>query len=300
MKIIFCEDPLNHKQPDDMYQPEAEAAKLAGFDVELINFEALVYDKNPSYATRRISPTPSLTSAIYRGWMLKPIDYRYLFQHLYRKGIQLINDPIAYQHCHYLPDSYDIIKHNTPKTVWLPIQDNVDFEAIMALLTPFGSSSIIVKDYVKSRKHYWEEACFIPDASNQEQVARVVNRFLELQDEDLNVGLVFREFVDLESLTTHSKSGMPLTKEFRVFVFKHQPLVVSAYWEEGNYQGVMPNLSDFQDVMKQITSQFFTMDIAKKTNDEWIIMELGDGQVAGLPETIDYPKFYEKLAIMTS
>ena len=38
------------------------------------------------------------------------------------------------------------------------------------------------------------------------------------------------------------------------------------------------------------------MDIAKKKNGEWIIMELGDAQVAGLPESVDCDQFYKKLA----
>ena len=37
------------------------------------------------------------------------------------------------------------------------------------------------------------------------------------------------------------------------------------------------------------------MDIAKKKDGEWIIVELGDGQVAGLPENADKATFYKQL-----
>lgn len=37
------------------------------------------------------------------------------------------------------------------------------------------------------------------------------------------------------------------------------------------------------------------MDVAKKKNGDWIIMELGDGQVAGLPDNADKDKFYNSL-----
>lgn len=40
--------------------------------------------------------------------------------------------------------------------------------------------------------------------------------------------------------------------------------------------------------------EFFTVDIAKKSNGEWIIMELGDGQVSGLQE-YNIKDFYIKL-----
>ena len=296
MKIIFCEDPLNKTTPDEMYQAEASAAQAVGFDYELINFEALVYEKNIQKSIRLVSPGNEETIGLYRGWMLKPADYQLLYEGLLSKGIKLVNNPIAYQHCHYLPDSYEVIKQKTPKTVWLPVEDAVDMDEVMALLAPFGKSAIILKDYVKSQKHYWAEACFIPDASNRDAVSSIVARFMDLQGDDLNEGLVFREYVELESLTTHSKSGMPLTKEFRVFVFNGTPLLVSEYWEEGDYKGIVPSLAQFTNEFTAVQSNFYTMDIAKQIDGEWIIMELGDGQVAGLPERVDPVQFYGKLA----
>ncbi|NOK60946.1 MAG: hypothetical protein GFH27_549289n72 [Chloroflexi bacterium AL-W] len=296
--IIFCEDPLNRHQPDDIYQAEATAAQDTGFDYALIDLEALVHEHHPTKATRRVPQTTEETIALYRGWMLKPGDYARLYDVLLQKGIRLINNPVAYQHCHYFPESYDIIKHKTPRSVWLPIDESFEVSSIMPLLKPFGNNSIIVKDYVKSQKHYWYEACFIPNASDLEAVHKTVTRFLELQGSDLNEGLIFREYVELEPLTAHSKSDLPLTKEFRVFVFNGTPLAVTEYWEEGDYQGNTPPLAAFAKEMHAIRSTFYTMDIAKHQNGEWLIIELGDGQVAGLPERIDPHMFYHKLAEM--
>src|SRR5450432_3294033 len=72
-------------------------------------------------------------------------------------------------------------------------QSSGNKDEVMALLRPFGEKPIIVKDYVKSRKHEWNEACYIPCASDRQAVERVVMGFLHLQGEDLNEGLVFRE-----------------------------------------------------------------------------------------------------------
>ncbi|MBL3657241.1 ATP-grasp domain-containing protein [Fulvivirga sediminis] len=49
------------------------------------------------------------------------------------------------------------------------------------------------------------------------------------------------------------------------------------------------------EIALSIKSNFFTMDVAKKTNGDWIIMELGDGQVAGLPDNADKEEFYHNL-----
>ena len=114
-------------------------------------------------------------------------------------------------------------------------QSSGNKDEVMALLCPFGEKPIIVKDYVKSRKHEWNEACYIPSASDRQGVERVVTRFLHVQGEDLNEGLVFREFIDFEPLVSHSKSHMPLTREFRLFVLDGQIIFSTPYWEEGDY-----------------------------------------------------------------
>ncbi len=165
----------------------------------------------------------------------------------------------------------------------------------MATLQPFGDRPVILKDFVKSRKHEWDEACYIPSASNLQAVEHVVTRFLQLQGEDLNEGLVFREFVEFEPLTKHSKSAMPLTKEFRLFFLDGQLILSTPYWEEGDYHGVIPPLDMFCTVAKNVQSRFFTMDVAKKLDGTWMIVELGDGQVAGLPYNADVNSFYSGL-----
>jgi hypothetical protein len=166
---------------------------------------------------------------------------------------------------------------------------------IMGLLRPFGSTSVIVKDFVKSRKHEWAEACFIPSASDGAFVERVVRRFLELQGDDLNEGLVFREFVEFEPLGRHPKSGMPLTKEFRLFFLDGQPIFWTPYWEGGDYAGVTPPVERFVAVAGGVRSRFFTMDVAKRQAGDWLIVELGDAQVAGLPDHADVDSFYKAL-----
>ena len=111
----------------------------------------------------------------------------------------------------------------------------------------------------------------------------------------LNEGLVFRQFDELEYLVDHSQSGMPLTKEFRVFFVNKTVVSVFDYWDEGNYGETKPELDSFIQIAQNIESNFFTMDIAQKKNGEWIIMELGDGQVAGIPDNADIKSFYFEL-----
>ena len=123
----------------------------------------------------------------------------------------------------------------------------------------------------------------------------VVRGFVELQDEDLNEGLVFREFVDFEPLTEHSISGMPLTLEYRVFFLDGNPVFSTEYWDEGEYDDAQPAIEQFQRMAENVRSRFFTMDVAKQKGGGWMIVELGDGQVAGLPDHVEPSEFYSEV-----
>ncbi|MEM6297524.1 MAG: ATP-grasp domain-containing protein [Bacteroidota bacterium] len=292
MRILYCDSVFDPKQVELEYEAEREAALKAGFSVSLISFEELVAE-DVRKALRFVPASEEKEVGLYRGWMLTPAQYQSLYEELLAKNIELINTPTAYQHCHYLPESYEKIQSRTPKSVWTT---ELNEKAILEQTNRFGATPIIVKDFVKSEKHHWEEACFVPDASDTTHVMKVVHKFLELRGDSLNEGLVFRQFEELEYLTQHSKSGMPLTKEFRVFFAKGQIVSVFDYWDEGDYGESKPKLSAFLEIAQQIESNFFTMDIAQKKDGDWIIMELGDGQVAGLPDKADRSLFYENLS----
>lgn len=294
MRIIFCDNGFSPNEVDYLFYEEYDAAKEAELATSLINFEALKKGNSTS-ALRYVETNESLEIGTYRGWMLSPLEYEMLYHGLLEKNIQLVNDPAEYKFCHYLPENYHTIKEFTPKTTFKPLIKPLEKVQFKEQIEVFGNAPIIVKDYVKSQKHYWEEACFIPDANDMTKVESVIRKFLELQDTDLNEGLVFREFVELEALTTHSQSGMPLTKEFRVFVKNHKVMCIFKYWDEGEYGETEPIWKRFEQLFSRIKSNFFTMDIAKQKNGDWIIVELGDGQVSGLPDNANKKDFYQKL-----
>jgi hypothetical protein len=266
-----------------------------GLDFDVVNYEALVDERQPQAAVRYVRNRAIPELAIYRGWMLRPAEYTLLFEHLARKGVQLINSPAAYLHCHYLPEWYPDLAAYTPRSVWLPVEAGFSAEAIAGALRTFGANPVIVKDFVKSRKHEWAEACFIPSAADLATAERIVGRFLQLQGDDLAGGLVFREFVELEQLGPHPKSGMPRAREIRIFFMNGASIGASSYWSEGSDGDDLAPLSLFTVISHRVRSRFFTMDVARRTDGEWIVVELGDGQVAGLPESADPQAFYRAL-----
>ena len=88
---------------------------------------------------------------------------------------------------------------------------------------------------------------------------------------------------------------MPLTKEFRLFRLNGQILSSFKYWDEGDYQEIVPPINEFESFAKAIKSKFFSMDVAKEKDGNWIIIELGDGQVSGLPDNADKANFFERI-----
>ncbi|HZN61018.1 MAG TPA: ATP-grasp domain-containing protein [Planctomycetota bacterium] len=296
MSMVFCSDPLNPAVVDEPYAREFTAASQVGLASSLFNYEALVNDGDVDRAIRRI-PSPAIPGiAVYRGWMLRPPLYARLQAALLERGIRLVNEPAAYSYAHELPNWYPDFTDVTPRTVIVPLGGPPDFAAILMALRDFGNSPVVLKDYVKSQKHYWNEACFIPDASDGAAVERVTARFLELQGDGLAGGLVYRSFVELEPIGIHPKSGLTLTREYRVFCFDGKPLCVLPYWEDAEYRGETPPLDQLNKMAARVKSRFFTMDVAKAREGHWILVELGDGQVAGLPDQANVLEFYSALS----
>lgn len=294
MLLVLCRDPLEPFHPDRAFAAEVAAIERLGLPHVLVDHDALVRDDDPDRAVRRVPEQPDPVLASFRGWMVTPAQYRRLYEALSARGVILINDPDQYRHCHHLPESYSVIEGVTPRSVWLNGDPGID--RMMEALAPLGDAPIIVKDFVKSRKHEWHEACFIPAASDRAAVTRVVGRFLELQGGDLAGGLVFREYVEFEPVGVHPRSGLPLTEEYRTFWLDGSPIFWSPYWAEGDYRGSPPPIERFSLIAAAVRSRFFTMDLARRRDGGWMIVELGDGQVSGLPRETDAGRFYESLA----
>jgi hypothetical protein len=293
--ILFCESPYEANKVDEDFEDQFLAAKQSGFSTLIFNFEDLTSTDRFSIATRRIKASEKLRKVIYRGWMLTSKQYSLLYNDLLSKNYQLINTVEEYRNCHYLPDSLRFIENRTPETVFERLDDENSINKLIEKTKVFGQKPVILKDYVKSEKHDWDTACFVKKASDVYSLRQTVNNLIKLRGKYLNEGIVVREFVELNSLTIHSKSGMPLTEEYRLFFCNKELIGIFDYWEEGEYKLAKPDTSEFQEIARQIESNFFSMDIARQKDGQLVIIELGDGQVAGLPDSTDKVNFYKQL-----
>ncbi|RYX83011.1 hypothetical protein EON83_16555 [bacterium] len=288
--ILFPTDALERSEVERDYRIEFEAACAAGFNTALFDFDGLRRGDTIEQILRRVPQSISPQALIYRGWMLSEVDYARLETGLSSLGCKLINDAGAYRFGHHAPENYNLWQRWLPQTTWVEREKfeangEVDFAPIFDALKQFGAAPIIVKDWVKSQKHRWAQACFIPNASDKSAVRRIVNRFLELQGDYLTGGLVFRQFEKLR----HNEAGQ--TFEWRSFWFDGQLLSLSP-----NPVGAeKPTLEDVAEVASQYPSRFFTLDWAQRDDGQWMMIEMGDGGVLGLPSGIDVEEWYRNL-----
>ncbi|WP_405895062.1 hypothetical protein [Streptomyces sp. NBC_01527] len=160
--VLYCRDSLKPRCVDEHFAPEAQEVRAFGGAVGLIDHDALLQGD----AKQAVAQVPAgLGKAWYRGWMLPSDRYAALAEALSRRGTELLVTPEQYRTAHELPGWYPMFVDITPASVWRPTEpgEMLTADDPAALAEPLLPGSGIVKGYVKSRKHEWEQACFIPD-----------------------------------------------------------------------------------------------------------------------------------------
>lgn len=287
--ILFPAHMLHDGQVDAAFADEARLAEEAGFQIGHVGLESYFGDE----VTLRRVPR-GVGEVLYRGWILKEDDYRRLEEVIASRGGSLVTPAEAYLHCYHFPRWYQAIREHTPRSIWIP--PTTPLEAIaQAVHEQFGAGGAILKDHVKSRKHEWWDACYIPRADDEENVRRVTKNFLDRQEEFLVGNLVYREYVKLRQIGIHPKSRLPLVNEHRLFVHRDQVLFQAPYWADGDYSGSRPAAEEVEPILGKVQSPFYAVDVAEREEGGWIVVEINDGSTAGIPEGGDARRFYEAL-----
>ncbi|MDI1466247.1 ATP-grasp domain-containing protein [Catellatospora sp. KI3] len=276
--LLVPADPLVERRPDPHFAPEAAAARGLGATVALLDHDALL-GGDATAAVRRV-PRDS-GEYWYRGWMVPADRYADLAAALAERGAGLRVAPADYRAAHELPGWYAHFAAATPDSVWLPrppgAPPSVDEAA--ALVAPLGPGPAVVKDYVKSRKHEWAEACFIPDLADTAHAHRVVARMVELQGDFLAGGVVVRRFEPFQRV-----GGRAV--EARVWWVDGRPVLTGAHPDTPDVVGD-PDLSAIEPLVRCFGPRFVTTDVALRDDGVWRIVEVGDGQVSDLPRGAD-------------
>lgn len=206
--------------------------------------------------------------------------YKELENDLGINGAQLINSWEQHSFVADIGQWYPVIKEYTPETWNMNVGTN-------NLPT---NCSFVLKGATNSIKRLWTTHMF---ARTRNDVASVYSNLLD----DTMVGqqeIFARRYIPLRKLG-ESVNGMPITEEYRFFICYRQVISSGYYWSSHTDEIKLPEyntdegmylLNYVHKVADTIGDKcnFYTIDIGITEQGEPIVIELNDGQMAGLSE----------------
>ena len=286
--VLFCSDPLDPQSVEPDFADEVGPARESGFTVVKLDHDELDRRIDPDAALRK-TRFDGPGAAVYRGWMMTAEAYESLHKALADRGVSLITSPAQFAACHHAPGSYEALSEWMPATSWLRAADMDDPALRREVLARFGASPVVVKDWVKSQASgYWKEACYIPDASRPEEADRVIARFRELQGDSLVGGLVFKAW---KPLTPPGSAA----HEHRAFIVRGK---VAGCWPRTAAAAEIgsPPPELLEAIAANVPSPFASADLGRDVDGNWWLLEVGDGQVSGLPASAAATAIFPALA----
>ncbi|MFI5533349.1 ATP-grasp domain-containing protein [Kitasatospora sp. NPDC051853] len=293
--ILFPVDPLTPRRPDPHFLLEARRVTELGGGTVLLDHDALLAGD----VREAVRGVPAGGGPLwYRGWMVPTARYAELAEALAERGRPLMTSGASYADAHELPGWYPVFEGSTPESVWLPGgpgRGGAVGEAALADAARRlgGRGPAVVKDYVKSRKHEWDEACYVPELADTSGLLRVVRRFEELQGEFLAGGVVLRRFEE------YRRGADGRAVEARVWWLDGDPVLVGPHPDQPDAV-VRPELGVVQPLVRSLGCRFVTTDLAQSAADgSWRVVEVGDGQVSELPRGADLGRLLTALLSRT-
>jgi hypothetical protein len=183
---------------------------------------------------------------------------------------------------------YYLLSDLTPKT-WFSLAETIS--------DPY-EGPYVLKGATNSKKSLWLSHMF---AWNKDQMRRV---YFALMNDTLiaEQGVYIRQYEKFKTYGT-AINGMPVTKEFRLFILDGKIIAKGYYWSNHPelIEQYRPDANEIpqsflDEVMCRVSGsiRFWVLDVAQKEDGHWRIIELNDGTMAGL-SCIDADEFYKNL-----
>lgn len=246
MRFVFPSEAFRPRAVDSTFAPQFEAAQALGHPVSLLDEEAF------EEGQLRLFPCPQDgEQLVWRGWMLTPSRYQALFELLRDSAYLPLVEPKSYQACHWLPEWYPLVEC-TAQTEFCQ-----DLSGALAAMLRLNWGAYFVKDYVKSLNLGQP-----PIVTHQSELIELVAKMEEFRGQ-LEGGLCLRK---VESFEEGSERRLFV---YRSHVFSDPTQLCPAQ--------VLEMLDRFVD---RVPSPFFSVDVARRVDGVYRVVELGDGQVS--------------------
>lgn len=277
--VLFPSSYFSMNKVDEDLQAEYDAVVATGlYEVAFFGYEKW-FQEGKLVLNRSFN---KVVTAVYRGWMMKPEQYRSFYEALSENNIKLITEPRQYEQFHVFPNVYPLVEADTAKMLVYPKGTSVDLDEVKKHFNRF-----MVKDFVKSVKGT-EFPRFFEASVTEQEFAQWMEVFYKYRGNLFTGGICIKEFLDLKFYGEQ-------TNEYRVYYINHNIATVSRNSLQGNYTAQPPQA--LLEKYTELNSLFYTIDVAELADGSWRIIEAGDGQVSGLSEGQDYEAFFRSLYI---
>ena len=217
--------------------------------------------------------------------------YRAIYQAAAAKGARLVNTPAQYQTAMEFDKFYPLLGDLTPESLVLSSVD------LLATVEEQLGFPVFVKGAVKSNKDQGWAACV---AQNSTELAAIAPSLLARERRSRGK-IIARRLVRFRNIATDAQS-FPIGREYRVFVHRDEVLVYGFYWgriprqrpaHAGRRCGDPCALD--RGGARGIGTPFIAADIGQLEDGRWIVIEVSDGQFAGLSH-VKVMELWSKLA----
>jgi hypothetical protein len=276
---------LSEDSPDRPQSPSAkenrtatEVARLLGFRVYYIpgDFEECGTAEN---ALAYVPPQECETPGVWIGFIPTPDQYEQIYEEALRKNIRLLNSTAEHLEAQEFDRAYPHLTGLTPESVIITSPDECRSALDVVGLPAF------IKGAVQSRKSRGWKACV---AETLEEAERLTASYLSLEGRSRG-RVVIRRLVKLRHEQS-SPQGFPFGREYRVFLYRDRVLAYGYYWEGDDPLKEVTRSEEGQiltlavEAARRIGTPLVAIDIGQLESGEWIVIESGDAQFAGVSQ----------------
>lgn len=251
-------------------------------------------------------------------------DYSEYLKDLSSLGLRAINNYNQFSWSSKISSWYWDLENFTPKTLFNPFSNPFSIETLKKNGGPY-----FVRYDTKSKRELWKTHCYAETFEDLIKTSIKLSEDYKYENDTIAV----REFVELMTFNDvsptegksssglsddqsqrgnifRSFSGQPIVKEFRVHRAYGQELCRHFYWEPFQKEieaqhGELDASCIPAEWLKSITdiadlnSNFYVLDVAQKSNGDWTLIEVNEGQQSGV-HTDHLDEYYSNLKTILS
>lgn len=214
---------------------------------------------------------------IWAGYIPAVERYDAIYQAAAAKGVRLVNTPLQYRTAMEFDQFYPLLGDLTPDSAVAATLEEV------AAVADVAEFPVFVKGAIKSNKDQGWAACVAHDRA---QLAEI-GRSLLARERRSRGKVIVRRLVSFRVVATDQQS-FPIGREYRAFVHRDDVLAYGFYWDE-HRDSIALTRADEAAIMalsieaaRRIGTPFIAVDIGQLEDGSWIVIEVSDGQFAGL------------------